>query len=98
MGLNYRRILILSLFLIIFSSISISSAGAYEIEDNDDFSLAINSSNHPIAESSLVLEDNSNSGDDFNSIDSNNENFVDTDNKDDLSVSNSQEDNNLKVS
>ena len=98
MGLNYRRILILSLFLIIFSSILISSAGAYEIEDNDDFSLAINSSNNPIAESSLVLEDNSNSGDDFNSIDSNNENFVDTDNKDDLSVSNSQEDNNLKVS
>ena len=98
MGLNYRRILILSLFLIIFSSILISSAGAYEIEDNDDFSLAINSSNHPIAESSLVLEDNSNSGDDFNSIDSNNENLVDTDNKDDLSVSNSQEDNNLKGS
>ena len=109
MGLNYRRILILSLFLIIFSSILISSAGAYEIEDSDDFSLAINSSNNTIAESSLVLEDNSNSEDDFKSIDSNDknlvdrdktnvDNLVDRDNNDELSVSNSQEDNNFKVS
>ena len=90
MRFNSRKIIVLSLFLILFSLIALGSVNAYDIEGNDDFTAIISSSNDSMDDSSSLLENNCNSNENLYSSDSW-EGFVSSDYDDEIFSSESGE-------